>query len=358
MKVGIILGTRPEIIKCAPVIKMLEKRNVDYFVVHSGQHYSPNMDGVFFRQLMLKNPRYKIKVGSMRDTEQIAVIIDKAGRVLQRADPDVVLVQGDTNTVLAGALAAKKSCIPVGHIEAGLRSFDDKMPEETNRILTDHCSEFLFAPTKNAYRNLLGEGIDRKKITVTGNTIVDSINQNLGLIREQSVLDRLGVHADRYCLLSLHRRENVDDKATLQGIVRGIKMICRELRSPVIFPAHPRTKKRAEEFGIAFDPVVTTEPADYLSFLALQKNAMIVITDSGGVQEESCILNTPCITVRTTTERPETVDVGANIVAGTRPHAILSASRKILSGRRRWKNPFGDGHAAETIVDTILKSGW
>jgi len=355
MKMAIILGTRPEIIKMAPIIRELESKEVDYFIVHSGQHYSYNMDRVFFEQLNLPKPKYNISVGSGTHAEETGKALIGIEKVLLMEQPDVVLVQGDTNTTLSGALAAAKLMIKVGHVEAGLRSFDKGMPEELNRVIVDHLSDYLFAPTEKARKNLLNEGINKDRIFLTGNTIVDIVYQNLNLVKDNNILETLDLNTDDFFLLTLHRQENVDNKQRLLNIVKGLELIGQEFDIPIVFPIHPRTKERLKEFGISLPSFIKLiEPLDYLSFLKLEISAKLILTDSGGVQEEACILKVPCVTIRHNTERPETLDVGANVLAGTDPKRILEKTKIMLSRRRTWPNPFGNGKAAKRIVDVVL----
>jgi UDP-N-acetylglucosamine 2-epimerase (non-hydrolysing) len=318
MKVSIILGTRPEIIKMLPIIKELEEQHLDYFILHTGQHYSYNMDKVFFEQLNLPGPKYNLQVGSGTHGEMTGKMLIGIEKVLQKERPDIVLVEGDTNSVLAGALAACKLMIKVGHVEAGYRSYDREMPEEINRLLTDHISDYLFAPTIRAKENLLKEGIDEGKIFVTGNTIVDAVIQTEVLINNGL---QLGLRLDNdYFITTLHRQENVDREERLRKIMEGLELVAKEFKTSIIFPIHPRTKKRIVQFGIKVDESIIKliEPLDYFKFLKLLSNAKLVLTDSGGVQEEACILKVPCITLRYNTERPETLDVGSNLLAGGR----------------------------------------
>ena len=355
MKICILLGTRPEIIKMAPVIRACIKKKLDFIVVHSGQHYSYNMDRVFFEELVLPEPNYNLEVGSMPGYAQTAAIIEKFGHVLEIEKPDVVLVEGDTNTVLAGALAAKKLNIKVGHVEAGLRSYDERMPEEWNRILTDHCSDFLFAPTKLQKRILKKEGIKKERIFVTGNTIVDSVLQNIELA-DTEILKKLDIKKDRYILSTIHRQESVDLKETLAEMLKAFQLIYENFHLPIILPIHPRTKANIEEFRLSVpEGVRIIEPLGFLEFLKLESDAKLIITDSGGIQEESCILRVPCVTMRKSTERPETVEVGANVVAGTEPDKVLDASKKMLASSRSWDNPLGDGNSAKRIIKIITK---
>jgi UDP-N-acetylglucosamine 2-epimerase (non-hydrolysing) len=356
MKVAIVLGTRPEIIKMSPIIRVLEKKCIGFFILHTGQHYSYNMDQVFFEQLKLPQPKYNLKVGSGTHAEETGKMMIGIEKVLLDEKPSVVLVEGDTNSVLAGSLAAVKVGLDVGHVEAGLRSFDMSMPEEINRIVADHISQILFAPTEKARGNLLYEGIKEEKIHVTGNTIVDAVYQNLELANEsvgKNVLESLGIVEGNYFLATVHRQENVDNPKRFKGILEGLKLVQDYFGMPIVYPIHPRSRKMMKEYG--FDPgkIVLTEPIDYLSFLTLESRAKLVFTDSGGVQEEACILKVPCVTLRDNTERPETIEVGANTLAGAEPKRILEKAKLMIDDDRGWPNPFGDGRAGERIVSIL-----
>ncbi len=353
MKVAVILGTRPEIIKMSPVIRELERHQADYFILHSGQHYSYNMDKVFFEQLNLPQPKYNLDVGSGTHGAQTAKILAGVEGVLIKEAPDVALVEGDTNTVLAAALAATKLHIKVGHVEAGLRSYDRQMPEEINRILTDHCSDYLFAPTAKAREILVSEGIAESKIYLTGNTVVDAVKQNLRLAEETGCLSQLNLTPKGYFLVTVHRQENVDNPIRFASIIAALEEIASKYKIPVIFPVHPRSKVKMAEFNISPRNITLIEPLDYLSFLELEAHALLVLTDSGGLQEESCILKVPCVTLRDNTERPETVEVGANMLAGVDRRKIMECAETMLSKKRDWHNPFGDGRASEKIVNIV-----
>lgn len=362
---AIVLGTRPEIIKMSPIIRSCQKKGVDFFVLHTGQHYSYEMDRVFFEDLGLPAPDFNLDVGSKSHAEQTGLIMTGIEKILQNEKPDVVLVQGDTNTVLAGTLAASKTYvrkdssqpIDVGHIEAGLRSFDRSMPEEVNRIVADHLSRYLFAPTEKAHSHLSNEGIAEEKIFVTGNTIVDAVHENLVLSKKKSdTVKDLGLVPDRYLLVTLHRQENVDNKSRLKGIIEGLSHIQDTTGMPLVFPVHPRTEKMISSFGLKLSGFHLIKPVGFLEFLQLESHARLALTDSGGVQEETCILNVPCVTIRDSTERPETVDVGANIVAGIEPASIIHASETMLGRSRSWKNPFGDGKTGDRIVDIVNRA--
>lgn len=354
MKIAIILGTRPEIIKMSPIIRECEKQGIDFYILHTGQHYSYDMDRIFFEQLNLPQAKYNLDVGSGKHGEQTAKMLAQIEEILLQDTPDVVLVQGDTNTVLAGALAASKLHIKIGHVEAGLRSFDRTMPEETNRIMADHISDYLFAPTETSRKYLLNEGIPEERIFVTGNTIVDAAYQNLEIAKQSdNILETLGLQEKEYFIATAHRAENVDDKIRLSGILNGFSKIYAEFKLPIIFPAHPRTVKMIKEFGFEVpEGTHLIEPLGYLEFLQLESGAKLILTDSGGVQEESCILKVPCVTLRDNTERPETVDVGANVIAGT-GDKIISSAQTMIKSDLNWQNPYGNGNAGELILKEL-----
>lgn len=309
------------------------------------------MDRVFFEQLELAEAKYNLDVGSGSHGEQTGKMLMGVEKALSREKPDVVLVEGDTNTVLAGALSAAKLGFKVGHVEAGLRSFDRRMPEEINRVLADHCSDLLFAPTEKAMQTLLSEGVPEGRVFVTGNTVVDAVYQNLEISGKQpDVHERLGLDGGRYFLATVHRQENVDNEKRFRGILEALEMVRKEFDFPVVYPVHPRSRRQLSAFNAEAKGVKLVEPLDYLSFLRLEKDARLVLTDSGGVQEEACILNVPCVTLRDNTERPETLEVGSNVLAGTDPHEIVEKAGLMLSRDNHWKNPFGDGHAGERII--------
>ncbi len=352
MKICVVVGTRPEIIKMSPVIRALEKRGSDFFILHTGQHYSHNMDGVFFDQLRLPQPGYNLGVGSGTHAEETARMLVGIEKILSQERPDIVLVEGDTNSVLAGSLAASKMGTPVGHVEAGLRSRDRTMPEEINRVVADHLSDLLFAPTENARRNLLEEGIPVERVFVTGNTIVDAVQQNLDLAPQRvKAIPEDG----KYFLTTVHRQENVDRKERFQRILEGLSWTHSRFGVPIIYPIHPRARKQMEEYRLSADGISLAEPFDYLSFLRAESRASLVLTDSGGVQEESCILGVPCVTLRDNTERPETLEAGSNVLAGTEPKAIVEKASTMYGKEKNWRNPFGDGSAGKKIVELLDK---
>jgi len=353
LRVAVVLGTRPEIIKMSPIIRELKRRQLDFFIIHTGQHYEYEMNGSFFKDLELPKPDFNLGVGSGSHAEQTAKIMVGVEKVLVEEEPDVTLVEGDTNTVAGGALVASKLHLKLGHVEAGLRSGDMRMPEEINRIVADHVSDHLFAPTETSRGNLLREGIDKGKIFVTGNTVVDAAKQNLKLSMRRDFPSELGVGPGTYFLATLHRAENVDDRAVFKGLLAALRDSQREFSLPVIFPVHPRTQKMINEYGLSTEGITAINPIGYLEFLLLESMARLVLTDSGGVQEEACCLGVPCVTLRENTERPEAIEVGANVVAGRRPKKILASARKMLEAKRGWANPYGDGTAAVQIVDIL-----
>ena len=345
--IAVVLGTRPEIVKMAPIIKELEKRDIDYFVIHTGQHYSYNLDKVFFENFELEKPKYNLEIGSGTHGQQTGEIMKRIETVLISEKPEITLVEGDTNTVLASALAASKLHIKVGHVEAGLRSFWRGMPEEINRLLTDHVSDLLFAPTEIARKNLVNEGITTG-VYVVGNTIVDSLkftSQKLTKIEKD------------FILLTLHREENADDPEKLENIIRGAELISEYFDIPIIYPIHPRTEKNLKKFEIKpnKERIKLIDPLDYFTFLSYLKSCRFVLTDSGGIQEEACVLNVPCITLRENTERPETIDIGANILAGSNPEKIFESAIKMSKINKKWENPYGED-VGRKIVDILQAS--
>ena len=362
MKIAIVLGTRPEIIKMAPVIDEITKNDYECILIHTGQHYDIEMSKQFFEDLNIKVPDYNIGIGSKTAIQQISIIIAQLEEILSEENVDIVLVQGDTNTVLAGALASNKLKIPVGHVEAGLRSFDKNMPEETNRIIADNCSELYFVPTKETAINLQNEGIDHNKIHITGNTIVDACFRHKDIAKEKSMLKEKIIF-NEYIALTMHRAENVDDPERLTNIINALLSLDKN----IVFPIHPHTRKSLEELDL-YEKVVNsnniqvTNPLGYLDFLYLISNSQLILTDSGGVQEEAITLSIPCITLRYNTERPETITAGGNILAGTTSDEISRNINNILDNPDVYKamqnasNPYGDGSSSKQIIKIIKDS--
>lgn len=361
--VAVVVGTRPGIIKMSPVVRGLHKLHVPYFLIHTGQHYSYNMDRQFFEELELPSPRFHGRgVSKCRlHGEQTARMIKNVEQALLCGRPQIIVVGGDANTNFASAVAGRKLGIGVAHVEAGLRSYDSRMPEEHNRVMIDHISDFLFPPTPSDKANLVRERV-RGRIWVTGNTIVDAAQEQVVLsLRKSHILEILGLCKDQpYLLLTIHREENVDLKKNLVRIVETIRQLALSYGFPVIFPIHPRTRDRVRLFGLADKLSAVREvrviPAvGYLDFLRLLNGARLVLTDSGGIQEEACCLKIPCVTLRDNTERPETVRVGANKIAGVDPSSVLKSTREMLGRSRNWKNPLGDKGAGLRIATILSK---
>lgn len=366
MKIATILGTRPEIIKMAPIIDEISKRDIDQIVLHTGQHYDAEMSDNFFKDLDIRTPDYNIHVGSGTHGKQTGLMMQRIEEVLLEEKPDIVLVQGDTNAVLAGALVASKLHIPIGHVEAGLRSFDMTMPEEVNRRVADVSSLMYFVPTVESAINLLAEGVSRKNLFVTGNTVVDACFRHLELAKEKGIseqsLKELNIdEMDNILTLTMHRAENVDVKERVVNIIDALKQLDD---MNIIFPIHPRTKNTLEKFGLFEElnnlkHVHIIKPLGYLDFLYLTSVSTLILTDSGGLQEEAITLDVPALTLRYNTERPETVTAGGNILVGSDKDAILENARKILDDEefankmRNAVNPYGQGESAKLTVDAI-----
>lgn len=368
MKIATVLGTRPEIIKMAPIIDEIKKRGIEQILIHTGQHYDKEMSDNFFKDLEIPLPDYNIHVGSGTHGKQTGLMMDGIEEVLLREKPDIVLVQGDTNAVLAGALVASKLHIAVGHVEAGLRSFDMTMPEEINRRAADVCSSMYFIPTEKSAINLLSEGFSHKNLFITGNTVVDACFRHLEIAKKRGIeeesLKNLNIDGmDNILTLTMHRAENVDDKSRVINIIEALKELTN---TNIIFPIHPRTKKTLENFDL-FDEFNNLEhvhiikPLGYLDFLLLTSKSSLILTDSGGLQEEAITLNIPALTLRYNTERPETVTAGGNILVGSNKDAILKNVNKILNDEefannmKNAINPYGVGDSAIKCIDTIKK---
>jgi len=356
--IAVTLGTRPEIIKLAPLIRELEESDLDYSIVHTNQHYSQNMDSVFFSELSLRKPDYNLSVGSGTHGVQTGKMLELLERVYDKIGAESVITLGDTNTTIAASLTAAKSHITLVHAEAGFRSFDRRMPEEINRIVSDHISDLLFSPCSLASDNLIREGIDPLIIYDTGNTILDSVIQNLPIARQKSsVLALLGVNS--YCLITTHRAENTDDKEKLTAILSSIPQIIKEHDCDVIFPMHPRTKKMIREFNL--DHLLTNqsrlhviEPQGYFDFLLLEEKALCVITDSGGVQDECFALDVPTVIIRDSTEKTDIIS-NRFCLSSVEPETIVSnVSRAMATGSRSGEyNPYGSGHAGKKMREIL-----
>ena len=353
-----VVGARPNLMKIAPISAALERRRdeVSQVLVHTGQHYDDAMSAAFFRELGLATPDVDLGVGSGTHAAQTARVMLAFEPVLIAHQPDWVVVVGDVNSTLACALVASKLGVRVAHVEAGLRSFDWTMPEEVNRVLTDRLAAILFTPSEDADVNLLREGISADRIVRVGNIMIDTLMLHLDRARRSPVLDALGVRAGDFAVVTLHRPSNVDEPHTFRHILAALGEVAREL--PIIFPAHPRTQARMREFGIAAPGGVrVVAPMGYVDFLCLWSNARLVLTDSGGLQEETTALGIPCLTLRENTERPITVAHGTNRVIGADPDRIREAVGSIVRGNVApvaQRPPLWDGHTAERIVDALI----
>ena len=354
-RVLVVAGARPNFMKVAPLLREILRRDrFEGLLVHTGQHYDEAMSRSFFRDLGIPEPDINLGVGSGTHANQTGRVLIEMETVLQEHRPDVLVVVGDVNSTLAASLAAVKLQIPIAHVEAGLRSGDRSMPEEINRILTDAISTWLFTTEKAGDENLLREGIDPARIHLVGNVMIDTLLRNHDEAMKLDILEDLGLEKGRYALLTLHRPANVDDPRKLRALFEALEEIHREL--PVVFPVHPRTAAAIEaQLGGTKPALRTTEPLGYLEFLRLMADARIVLTDSGGIQEETTALGVSCLTLRENTERPITVSEGTNTVVGTHPEAIIAETRKILDGEeKRGQVPeLWDGRAAQRIVDVL-----
>ena len=367
MKIVTIVGARPQFIKCAPVSRALREEHEE-ILVHTGQHYDANMSDVFFTELSIPAPDYNLGIGSGPQGEQTGRMLAEIEIVLEKERPDMVLVYGDTNSTLAGALAAAKLHIPVAHVEAGLRSFDRSMPEEINRIVTDHVSDLLFCPTQTAVDNLAAEGVT-KGVHLTGDVMVDALLYNTDIAEKSStILDNLGLDEGQYYVATVHRASNTDTEENLKSIIEAFGKISGQDGDrgggpdgdrgggPIVFPAHPRTVKYLKEYGL-FDHlprnICLTEPLPYLDMLHLMRHAKMILTDSGGVQKEAYILKVPCVTLRENTEWVETLEGGWNVLVGSDKEKIVKAVYDVGCRKGEPGKRFGDGNAAKRIVDAL-----
>ena len=357
IQVSAIVGARPNFVKMAPILHEAARRPAfQCRLIHTGQHYSPEMSATFFDDLGIPAPDVNLEVGSGSHTAQTAGVMLRLEAELNQRRPDLVLVVGDVNSTMAAALVASKLGIPLAHVEAGLRSFDRNMPEETNRVVTDVLSDFLFASEPSGVTNLLAEGKPREKVFLVGNVMIDTLMKFRDKAAHTGVLERLGLERRGYAVATLHRPSNVDDMEHLAAMVGMLAGLARHL--PVVFPVHPRTKERMEGAGIAERGLILTEPLGYLEFLRLISEARLVLTDSGGIQEETTILQVPCLTMRENTERPITIEQGTNRLVGTDPKKILQAALETLDRPPRLLAPpeLWDGKASARILDVLERS--
>ena len=357
MKIMTILGIRPDFIRMSEIIKGLDGApSVQHVLVHSGQHYSYTMDEIFFQEMDLREPDYNCGVGSGTHGEQAGRVILEAEKCIFKERPDLCLFLGDANPTLA-AIAAAKANVKVARIEGGMRSFDWRMPEEKNRIIVDHISDYLYVYTHRYKEHLLLEGIPGHKVFVVGNPIVDIVNLYRDrAAAESTILQRVGLKKGCYILVTLHRQENVDDPTVLAGVIKGLAMTGEALGMPVYYPMSYRTEQRISEFEIELpDTILTTPPLGFIDFLKAEQEAALIITDSGTVQEEASILKVPCVVARLSTERPETIESGGCILAGTDPHHIVMAAQQIVQEERNWHHILGDGRTSMRIVDHLIR---
>lgn len=355
MRAICVAGARPNFMKVKPVMTGLEQRGVELFLVHTGQHYDAAMSDVFFTDLGIRAPDRHLEIGSGSHATQTGAVMVAFEALVAELRPDVVVVVGDVNSTVACALVAAKAGSLVAHVEAGLRSRDWSMPEEVNRVVTDRISDYLLAPSEDAVENLRSEGYREDQVHLVGNVMVDTLLANLDRALASDVLSRLGLTAGGYGLVTLHRPANVDDPAVLRGILDGLAVPAREL--PLVLPAHPRARPLLEKLGVP-PGLVLVPPAGYLDFIALQASARVVLTDSGGIQEETTVLGVPCLTLRDNTERPITVEQGTNRLVGRDPARIAAAALEVLAAPPPPRRPaLWDGRAGERIAEVIVTGG-
>ncbi len=356
MKIVTILGTRPEIIKLSPLIPLLENE-FNHFILHTGQHYDYEMDEVFFQNLQLPQPKYNLRVGSGPQGKQTGLMIEKAEEIIVAEKPDLVIVQGDTNTVLAGVLVAAKLHIRLMHVESGCRSFNRRMPEEINRIVADHIADDLLAPDEESVKNLLREGIPSEKISLVGSTVFDAVSRNKELAQPELILNQFGLIREKFILVTLHRAENTDLVKNLRNIVNALNQIA--FKTEIIFPVHPRTRKVMSENNLILNAKIkVVDPLSYLSFLSLLSACRVCLTDSGGIQEEALVFNVPCLIPREETEWTRLIQAGKNLLLGTTTEKIISTVTTLLENEeelQKIKNrpcPFEAG-ASQKIIGVI-----
>jgi UDP-N-acetylglucosamine 2-epimerase (non-hydrolysing) len=359
MHITIIAGARPNFIKISPIINEIRRRqsegaDIQYSLVHTGQHYDKVMSGLFFEELNIPEPDVNLAAGGGSQAEQTASIMVAFEKYLAQQPTDLVMVVGDVTSTMACAIVAKKMCIPLAHVEAGIRSFDMTMPEEVNRIVTDSLTDYYFITSAYAKENLKKCGVSDEKVFFVGNVMIDSLLANLPRLRKPAEFDQLNLKERKYIVLTLHRPNNVDDTDSLLTMLRTIDSNVGS--TPVVFPIHPRTKQKLDGINCSFSNIRFVSPMGYLEFIYLVKHSLAVITDSGGITEETTILRVPCLTLRDNTERPETCAIGTNELIGTNPQNLIPALKKLFSGQ--WKKggtpELWDGRTAERIVNIII----
>lgn len=356
MKILTVLGTRPEIIRLSRIIEKLD-RLCEHVVMHTGQNYDANLNDIFFQELGVRPPNHYLGVRGATFGEQIGKIVAASEQVILQERPDKVLILGDTNSSLA-AVVAKRLGIPVYHMEAGNRCYDDRVPEEVNRRIIDHSSDVLLPYTERSRANLLREGFEGQRVCVTGNPIFEVLRHYDAAIDKSDVLERLGVAAGKYFLVTMHREENVDVEERLRSLTVALELLQKEHRLPVVCSVHPRTRNRMQRFGVGVsnDQVRLHEPFGFFDFVCLEKNAFCVLSDSGTVQEECCIFRVANVTLRDVTERPETIECGSNMLSGADPRSIQQCVRTVLSQRPQWTVPreYLEEHVSDTVVRIVL----
>jgi len=356
VKLMTFIGTRPEIIRLSVIIKVLD-RFCKHVLVHTGQNYDENLSDVFFRELDVRQPDIDLGVQTFDFAEQVGQILTRAGEAMEKVKPDRVMILGDTNSGLAAIVAARLG-IPVFHLEAGNRCYDDRVPEEINRRIIDHCSTVLMPYTHRSKENLLREGIDRNRIYVIGNPIYEVLTTYAPQIEARQVLPRLGLEPRQYFLVTMHRAENVDDPTRLGSLLEGLHQVEAKYQQPILVSLHPRTRDKMSQYGLSIrsELIHLLNPLGFFDFVALERNARAVLTDSGTVQEECCIFRVPNVTVRDVTERPETVECGSNILAGAEPEMIIQAVDLVLNSSGDWTPPpeYVVEHVSNTVTRIIL----
>lgn len=354
-KVILVCGARPNFMKVAMVLEEMKKFPQDFspLLVHTGQHYDYELSGAFFRDLSLPEPDVYLGVGSGNHGEQTGKVMIEFEKVVERENPSLIVVVGDVNSTLAAAIVASKLLVPLAHVEAGLRSFDRTMPEEINRTVTDVLSDYCFTTEEDANQNLKKEGVDVSRIHLVGDVMVDCLMKNREKTEGSKILEDLALEEKGYAVLTLHRPSNVDSKETLSRILEALKIVGERIQ--IIFPAHPRTRKRLEEFGLAPQNVNIKAPLGYLDFISLEERAQFVLTDSGSVQQETSVFGVPCLTMRENTERPFTISRGTNTLVGTDRDRIVEESFNIIggNGKRGEVHHLWDGKASQRIAKVL-----
>jgi UDP-N-acetylglucosamine 2-epimerase (non-hydrolysing) len=353
LKIVTILGTRPEIIRLSRIIEKLD-RLCDHVLVHTGQNFDPNLSDIFFKELGVRAPDYFLGARGDTSGEQIGAIIQASEKILLAEEPDRLLILGDTNSSLS-AIVAKRLGIPVYHMEAGNRCYDDRVPEEVNRRIIDHCSDVLLPYTERSRQNLLREGIPGERIFVTGNPIYEVIQHHALQIKQTAVLGDLNLAAGQYFLVTMHRAENVDIEARMRGLTSALDGLQKEYHLPVVISTHPRTQSKMQEFGLRVDnaQVRFLPPFSFFDFVALEQNAFCVLSDSGTVQEECCIFHVANVTLRDVSERPETIECGSNMLSGADPKMILQCVKTVLDQKREWIVP--REYLVENVSNTVVR---